>query len=122
MRPAAEQTSHRQQYSLYLPVTSKLTHSKGSVGKSNDDKAKKDRADTVSRASADPATGKRRATMRSREHDEEAELIQRAIEESAREAQTGPGGKRVGKRSRDASSDEYVHTPGTAGGDVCDFG
>lgn len=102
--------SHRQRYSLYLPVTNKITHRKSSMSKGSDEKLKKDRADTVSRASADPATGKRRATMRSREHDEEAEQIQRAIEESAREAQ---GGKRSGKRSREESMDEYVINPST---------
>ena len=55
----------------------------------------------ISRGSIDPISGKRRGTIRSREHDEEAEQIQRAIEDSAREA-----GRRGGKRSRDDSSEE----------------
>ncbi|QIW94778.1 hypothetical protein AMS68_000296 [Peltaster fructicola] len=92
-----------QRYSLYLPITSKFTQRKTSMSKGSDDKVKRERADTASRASADPLTGKRRGTIRSREHDEEAEQIQRAIEESAREAQ---GGKRSGKRSREESSDD----------------
>jgi hypothetical protein len=92
------QAFDRQQYSLYLPVTSKIRRE--SIASKSDEKARKERME-ISRGSIDPISGKRRGTIRSREHDEEAEQIQRAIEESAREA-----GRRGGKRSRDDSSEE----------------
>ena len=76
---------------------------KGSVSK-NDDKTKRDRETTVSRASADPVTGRRRGTMRSKEHDEEEEELQRALEESKREVAAG-NVRRNGKRARDDSEE-----------------
>ncbi|KAI7463150.1 hypothetical protein KC351_g15997, partial [Hortaea werneckii] len=92
-----------QQYSIYLPVNPQ-TKRKGSVSKS-DDKTKKERDAAAMRASADPATGRRRGTMRSKEHDDEEEQLRRALEESRRE-QEGPGnGRRIGKRARDESED-----------------
>ena len=97
-RAAAKQALNRQRYSLYIPVTSKLRRE--SFGSKSDEKARKERSE-ISRGSIDPISGKRRGTIRSREHDEEAEQIQRAIEESDREA-----GRRGGKRSRDESSEE----------------
>lgn len=97
-RAAAKQALNRQRYSLYIPVTSKLRRE--SFGSKSDEKARKERSE-ISRGSIDPISGKRRGTIRSREHDEEAEQIQRAIEESAREA-----GRRGGKRSRDESSED----------------
>jgi hypothetical protein len=97
-RAAAKQSPNRQRYSLYIPVTSKIRRE--SFGSKSDEKARKERSE-ISRGSIDPISGKRRGTIRSREHDEEAEQIQRAIEESAREA-----GRRGGKRSRDESSEE----------------
>jgi hypothetical protein len=45
--------------------------------------------------------------MRSKEHDDEEEQIQRAIEESKREVEGSTGGRRNGKRLRD-DSEEYV--------------
>lgn len=102
-RAAAKQAFIRQRYSLYLPVTAKHTQRKTSVSNRSDDKNKKERAE-ISRASLDPS-GKRRGTMRSREHDEEAEMLQRALEESQRDAQGG-NGKRNGKRTRDDSNEE----------------
>lgn len=101
-RAAAKEALIRQRYSLYLPVTSKHTQRKTSISNRSDDKNKKERAE-ISRASADPS-GKRRGTMRSREHDEEAEMLQRALEESQRDAQGN--GKRNGKRTRDDSNEE----------------
>ena len=73
-------THDRQKYSLYTPLHPKSVR-KDSISK-NDEKAKKEREATVSRASADPITGRRRATMRSKEHDDEEEQLQRALEES----------------------------------------
>ncbi|KXT03721.1 hypothetical protein AC578_5140 [Pseudocercospora eumusae] len=100
--------SRGQKYSLYLPLHPKANR-KGSVSKSDKD-AKKERASARdARESVDPSTGKRRTTMRSREHDDEDEQLRKAIEESQREA--GPGsegtiGRRNGKRGRDDSSEE----------------
>lgn len=74
----------------------------------HDDKARKERESVLSRASVDPSTGKRRVTMRSKEHDDEEEQLKRAIEESKREVEgSETGGRRNGKRSRD-DSEEYV--------------
>jgi hypothetical protein len=67
------------------------------------DNGKKDK-DTNSRASADPTTGRRRATMRSKEHDEEEEQLQKALEESKKEVGSG-NGRRAGKRGRDDSEE-----------------
>lgn len=104
-RAAAKKVENRQRYSLYQPVYAKANR-KASVSK-HGDKAQKEREALISRASADPATGKRRATMRSKEHDAEEEQIQRAIEESRREVESAVGGRRNGKRVRD-DSEEYV--------------
>lgn len=95
-RTAADQVDYRQAYSLYQPVYSKLRR-KGSISK-HSDKGQRERENTASRASTDPMTGKRRATMRSKEHDDEEEQMRQAIEESKREVGTG---KRNGKRSRE---------------------
>ncbi|SMR50313.1 unnamed protein product [Zymoseptoria tritici ST99CH_3D1] len=94
-----------QKYSLYLPLHPKASR-KGSVSK-HDDKAKKERDLAASRGSVDPTTGRRRGTMRSKEHDDEEEQLKRAIEESKRAADGGTGtGRRVGKRGRDDSSED----------------
>ena len=74
------------------------------------DKAQKERENTASRASADPATGRRRATMRSKEHDDEEEQIQRAIEESRREVEGAGNGRKSGKRVRDDSEEYVIYT------------
>ncbi|KAI6858431.1 hypothetical protein KC343_g3039 [Hortaea werneckii] len=95
--------SNRQQYSIYLPVNPQ-TKRKGSVSKS-DDKTKKERDAAAMRASADPATGRRRGTMRSKEHDDEEEQLRRALEESRREQEGSGNGRRNGKRARDESED-----------------
>lgn len=97
--------SRGQSYSLYVPVTSKRDR-KASVSKV-EEKAKKDRDVLLSRASADPTSaGRRRATMRSKEHDAEEEQLRRALEESKREVEgTASNGRRNGKRGRDDSDD-----------------
>ncbi|PIA95013.1 putative histone deacetylase complex subunit cti6 [Cercospora beticola] len=98
--------SRGQKYSLYVPLHPKASQRKGSVSK-YDDKARKERESAASRASVDPATGKRRATMRSKEHDDEEEQLRIAIEESKREQAGKSGnGRRNGKRGRDDSSEE----------------
>lgn len=88
-----------QRHSLYTPIHTKSAR-KGSISKS-DDKGKRERETTASRASADPSTGRRRATMRSKEHDDEEEQLQRALEESKREVESTGNGRRVGKRGRE---------------------
>lgn len=107
LRKAAAKTDNdRQKYSLYAPLHPKAQR-KGSVSK-YDEKAKKERESAASRASVDPFTGKRRATMRSKEHDDEEEQLKRAIEESKREVDTVGGsgtGRRYGKRARDESEE-----------------
>lgn len=90
-----------QKYSLYLEVNTK-TRRKQSVSK-NGEKTQKERDNM--RASLDPATGRRRVTMRSKEHDDEEEQIQRAIEESKREVGTTGNTRRIGKRSREESEE-----------------
>ncbi|KAK5170599.1 Histone deacetylase complex subunit [Saxophila tyrrhenica] len=104
-RAAAYQAENRQRYSLYQPVNGK-SHRKSSVSK-HGEKVQKERELTASRASADPGPGRRRGTMRSKEHDEEEEAIQRAIEESRREVDGS--GRRNGKRARDDSSEDNKH-------------
>lgn len=94
---------NRQKYSLYLPLYPK-TQRKGSVSKDEDNinnKAKKQ----SSRASVDPSTGKRRATIRSKEHDDEEEQLKRAIEESKRDVEPSGGNGRRTKRGRDDSDE-----------------
>lgn len=104
-KQAADKIAHRQSYSLYVPVTSKRDR-KASVSKV-EEKAKKDRDVLLSRASADPTSaGRRRATMRSKEHDAEEEQLRRALEESKREVEgTASNGRRNGKRGRDDSDE-----------------
>lgn len=102
-RAAAKSAIDRQRYSLYQPVNGK-TARKSSVSK-HGDKAQRERENTASRASADPATGRRRGTMRSKEHDDEEELLQRALEESRREVDAAGTGRRNGKRLRDDSDE-----------------
>ncbi|KAK5113010.1 hypothetical protein LTR85_011032 [Meristemomyces frigidus] len=92
-----------QKYSIYNPVQSK-TARKGSVSK-HDDSAKKERETTASRACADPTTGRRRGTMRSKEHDDEEEQLRIVLEESKREVAGSGTGRRNGKRARDDSED-----------------
>jgi hypothetical protein len=104
-RAAAKNSVIRQRYSLYQPVNGK-TNRKGSVSK-HGDKAQRERELTASRASADPVTGRRRGTMRSKEHDDEEEQFRRAIEESRRDVEPSTNGRRNGKRARD-DSEEYV--------------
>lgn len=101
-RITAKRVEYRQKYSLYAPVQAKSSRN-GSVSKS-DDKARKEREGTASRASADPSTGRRRGTMRSKEHDDEEEQLRRALEESKRE--TAPAnGRRAGKRAREENEE-----------------
>lgn len=101
---AAKVDDNRQKYSLYIPLHPKARR-KGSVSK-HDEKATKER-ELASRGSVDPATGKRRGTMRSKEHDDEEEQLKRAIEESKREVDgVGGSGRRAVKRVRDDSSEE----------------
>lgn len=100
-RIAAKPVSYSQKYSLYQPVYGK-SHRKASVSK-HGDKASKER--DLARASTDPATGKRRATMRSKEHDDEEEQLRRAIEESKRGLGGNGNGRRNGKRGREESDE-----------------
>lgn len=102
-RSAAKRVEYSQKYSLYQPVYAK-TNRKSSVSK-HGDKAQKERDIEAQRASADPATGKRRATMRSKVHDVEEEEFRRAIEESKRAIEAGGIGRRNGKRGRDDSEE-----------------
>nr|POF22212.1 putative histone deacetylase complex subunit cti6 [Quercus suber] len=101
-RAAADQAEHRRQYSLWVPLHPQFAR-KSSTSKS-DDRSKRERENTVGRASADPVTGRRRGTMRSKEHDDEEEQLQRALEES-KKVNEPSGGKRNGKRSRDDSEE-----------------
>ena len=94
---AADNPTHRQNYSRYQPGWNKPHR----TGKPADKPAREQ--DPAARASADPITGRRRATMRSKEHDDEDAQLLRAIEESKREAE----GRKNGKRSREESQ-EYV--------------
>lgn len=100
-RATANSAPNSQKYSLYLPLHPKV-HRKSSISK-YDEKARRDRESVVSRGSTEP--GKRRATMRSKEHDDEEEQLQRAIEESKRDTEGVGSGKRTGKRSRDDSEE-----------------
>ncbi|KAK4561264.1 Histone deacetylase complex subunit [Recurvomyces mirabilis] len=94
--------SNSQQYTNYLPLHPQAKR-KQSVSKSSDN-ARRDRDSANSRASADPVTGRRRATMRSKEHDDEEEQLRRALEESKKEVGDGTG-RRNGKRGREAGDD-----------------
>lgn len=103
-RHAADSSGFSQKYSNYLPLHPKVDR-KDSISKS-DEKVNREHDATVSRASADPTTGRRRGTTRSKEHDDEEEQLQRAIEESKREVEVpGNGGRRNGKRGRDDSEE-----------------
>ncbi|KAK4544773.1 hypothetical protein LTR36_004022 [Oleoguttula mirabilis] len=97
-----------QKYSIYNPVHARTVR-KGSVSK-NDDSAKRERETTASRASADPTTGRRRGTMRSKEHDDEEEQLRIALEESKREVAASGNGRKNGKRARDDSEDVKQET------------
>nr|POF07052.1 hypothetical protein CFP56_31676 [Quercus suber] len=101
-RAAADQAEHRRQYSLWVPLHPQLVR-KPSTSKS-DDRSKRERESTAGRASADPVTGRRRGTMRSKEHDDEEEQLQRALEES-KKVNDPLSMKRSGKRSREDSED-----------------
>ncbi|KAK5109866.1 hypothetical protein LTR62_006473 [Meristemomyces frigidus] len=93
-----------QQYTNYLPLHPQAKR-KTSVSKYGDN-ANRDRESANPRASTDPVTGRRRATMRSKEHDDEEEQLQRALEESKKEVGDGNGtGRRNGKRGRDNGDD-----------------
>jgi hypothetical protein len=102
-RSAAKRIDYRQRYSLYQPVNGK-TQRKGSVSK-HGDKAQKERELTASRASVETTSGRRRGTMRSKEHDEEEEQLLKALEESKRDVEGPTTGRRNGKRVRDASEE-----------------
>jgi len=97
-RRATDSGAFSQRYSNYLPLHPKPNRT-ASISKSDD--KKKDHETAVSRASADPVTGRRRGTVRSKEHDDEEEQLQRAIEESKREVEGSGSGRRNGKRGRE---------------------
>lgn len=79
---------------------------KGSVGKDNEVKGRKER-DNISRASVDSTANKRRSTMNSRQAYDEEETLRRVIEESRGNNETGSviSTLRKGKRSRDDSEE-----------------
>ncbi|KAK0943797.1 Histone deacetylase complex subunit [Friedmanniomyces endolithicus] len=95
--------SRGQHYSNYLPLYPD-SNRKSSLSK-NSDNGRKDRDADNSRGSADPTTGRRRATMRSKEHDDEEEQLRRALEESKKEVDGAGAGKRGGKRAREDNDD-----------------
>ncbi|TKA73045.1 hypothetical protein B0A55_08124 [Friedmanniomyces simplex] len=95
--------SRGQHYSNYLPLHPDSDR-KSSLSKTSDN-GKKERDAGNSRASADPTTGRRRATMRSKEHDDEEEQLRRALEESKKEVDGAVTGKRNGKRAREDTDD-----------------
>jgi len=93
----------RQKYSRYLPLTEQGTTDPSPKSTSRD-KRSRDAKDIKTRASAEALAQKRRHTLNSRD---EAEELERAIEESKKENNSvgaGDGG-RNGKRSR-SDSDE----------------
>ena len=102
-RSAAKTAQHRQKYSLYQPVHGK-SNRKASVSK-HGDKASREREALRASAESQGGPGRRRGTMRSKELDEEEELLRRVIEESKREVEGSGTGKRGGKRMRDASDE-----------------
>ena len=102
-RSAAKTGEFRQKYSLYQPVHGKWNR-KPSVSK-HGEKAQKERDALRASAESTSAPGKRRGTMRSKEHDEEEEEFRRAIEESKRANPGAEKGKRGGKRARDDSEE-----------------
>ncbi len=110
-RAAAKKAENSQKYSLYQPVYSK-SNRKPSVSKYGG-KAKQDRELAALQGILDPQTGRRRATTRSKEHDDEEEQFRKAIEESRLESRPGKGrngnGKQNGKRGRE-NDEEYVTT------------
>ncbi|KAK0319739.1 Histone deacetylase complex subunit [Friedmanniomyces endolithicus] len=95
--------SRGQHYSNYLPLYPD-SNRKSSLSRTSDN-GRKDRDADNSRGSADPATGRRRATMRSKEHDDEEEQLRRALEESKKEVDGAGSGKRSGKRAREDNDD-----------------
>jgi hypothetical protein len=102
-RSAAKTVDYRQKYSLYQPVHGK-SNRKASVSK-HGDKAQRERDALRASAEAVGGAGRRRATMRSKEHDDEEELLQRAIEESKREIEARAAARKNGKRARDDSEE-----------------
>ncbi|KAK0342270.1 Histone deacetylase complex subunit [Friedmanniomyces endolithicus] len=95
--------SRGQHYSNYLPLYPD-SNRKSSLSRTSDN-GRKDRDADNSRGSADPTTGRRRATMRSKEHDDEEEQLRRALEESKKEVDGAGAGKRSGKRAREDNDD-----------------
>lgn len=103
VRSAAKRVEYRQKYSLYQPVHGK-SNRKASVSK-HGDKAQRERDALRASAEAAGGYGRRRGTMRSKEHDDEEELLQRAIEESKREIEARAAARKNGKRARDDSEE-----------------
>ncbi len=95
----ANKSLNSQHYSNYLPLYPD-SNRKSSLSRTSDN-GRKDRDADNSRGSADPTTGRRRATMRSKEHDDEEEQLRRALEESKKEVDGAGAGKRSGKRARE---------------------
>ncbi|KAF2858934.1 hypothetical protein K470DRAFT_272006 [Piedraia hortae CBS 480.64] len=95
--------SRGQKHSIYAPVANKPKR-KASVSRS-DERARKEREAHITRASMDSVSVRRRATMRSKEHDVEEEQLRRALEESRRDANPDAT-KTNGKRSREGSGEE----------------
>ena len=102
-RSAAKTLDYRQKYSLYQPVHGK-SHRKASVSK-HGDKGQRERDALRASAEAVGGSGRRRGTMRSKEHDDEEALLQRAIEESKREIEARAAARKNGKRARDESEE-----------------
>ncbi|KAK1025218.1 Histone deacetylase complex subunit, partial [Friedmanniomyces endolithicus] len=99
----ANKSLNSQHYSNYLPLYPD-SNRKSSLSRTSDN-GRKDRDADNSRGSADPTTGRRRATMRSKEHDDEEEQLRRALEESKKEVDGAGAGKRSGKRAREDNDD-----------------
>ncbi|KAL8792470.1 MAG: hypothetical protein Q9195_004926 [Heterodermia aff. obscurata] len=94
-----------QRYSRYLPVQLSPSPHSSTTSPILEDSAKKIREGRSSRTNAEPHTGKRRATMNSRDSAyDEAEQLRRAIEESKKEVKVANSEfGRKGKRSRSDS-------------------
>ena len=93
----------RQRYSNYLPLKEESSPPASPQPASRE--RSKRTTDSKGRQTHEP---KRRATLNSREIYNEAEALQRAIEESKKEGLVGSDGQRK-KRSR-SDSEEYVNT------------
>ena len=102
-RFAAKTAEYRQRYSLYQPVHGKSSR-KASVSK-HGDKSSRERDALRASAESQGGAGRRRGTIRSKEHDDEEEVLRRVIEESKREVEGSGTGKRGGKRMRDGSDE-----------------